>query len=164
MNYLIDQIVDEIGEDKLVIFSQYESVIYLLENRVKKLAKYKSGEWGYVYACNPVRRHVRGQYYKDLKILETAFQEDPSIKLWMGTMKTGGEGITLTAAHRLIRIDRWWNRPAHDQVDGRVDRFGQAEVPIIVDLEAEDTIEQWIEELIVEKEGDSNAVIRNDKI
>ena len=156
--------LEEIDYEKIVIFSQFESTIKLLEERVKKLPRFASKELGYVYACNPTRRHVRNHKYKDLKVLETAFQEDESVRIWMGTLKTGGESITLTAARYLIRVDRWWNAASADQADGRIDRGGQTKIPIIIDLEANDTIEQLIQEMIDGKKMSANEVLRSDKL
>lgn len=166
-DWIINYIQEQLEDEKLVIFSQYESSIKLLEHRTLQLNSYKNQELGYVYACNPTRRYVNYkqiQKYRDVKILETAFQQDPNVRLWEGTLKTGGEGITLTAAHRLIRTDKWWNRAAHDQGDARIDRGGQTEVPILMELEAADTIEQWINELIDEKNMQMNDVMSVDTL
>lgn len=170
LDYCIDWI-ESMGDDKVVIFSQFEGVIKLLEHRLLKLQEYKNKELRYCYVTGD-SKHISGHEVKDdrekgldaIKVLETAFQEDPDVRVWLGTIKTGGEGITLTAACNLISIDQWWNAATMNQGDDRLHRGGQERPVRIHRLIAHDTVELEILELIAKKELSFSEMVRTGKL
>jgi non-specific serine/threonine protein kinase len=70
-----------------------------------------------------------------------AFQQDPRIKVFTGTIRSGGTGITLTAAHHLIFLQREWSPSDNKQAISRLDRYGQEHPVHVIDIVARDTKE-----------------------
>jgi len=155
----IEEWIEQNPDEKLVIFSQYADAIKLLEYRLlKNNPLYRNAQCGYAFATSE-RKSVWDKKYNDLKIIETAFQEDDRVKLFMGTLGTGGEGITLTAACNLIMIDQWWNAAKMNQGSDRIHRGGQTRPVLVQKLVAIDTIEESILQLIAQKQMQANEIL-----
>jgi SNF2 family DNA or RNA helicase len=107
--FLLDLI--ESTDEKLVIFSCFEKYIYLLSS---------------VYLRNTPHVVVTGEIPNSQRLENVRkFQEDPSVKVFLGTIQTAGEGITLTEASTVVLVDRWWNQPTCNQAIDRLHRIGQ---------------------------------------
>jgi SNF2 family DNA or RNA helicase len=85
------------------------------------------------------------------QLLVDRFQNDPKVKVFIMTLKTGGAGLNLTAADYIFILDPWWNVAAENQAIDRAHRFGQTNPVICYRLIARDTIEERILELQQEK-------------
>lgn len=44
------------------------------------------------------------------------FSEDSSIRVMIASLKAGGIGLDMTAAHKCILVDLWWNEAIQYQV------------------------------------------------
>ena len=89
------------------------------------------------------------------------FQNNPDVRIIFLSSKAGGESITLTAGNNMIYMDKPWTPAEEDQVLGRMNRIGQEQKMCKYYLRAEETIEQYIEEVIASKRqmfGDSIPV------
>lgn len=61
-----------------------------------------------------------------------AFQEDPSVQIFLVSLKTAGVGLNLVAANKVFLMDPWWNPAVEEQAIERVHRIGQKrEVQIV---------------------------------
>lgn len=115
---------------QVVVFSQYEQVIRLLEQRLKA-------------------QHITHGIYtgKVPKLRRDEVERDfqsGKLQVFAGTMKTGGQGLTLTAASRMIRIDREWVEALNEQAVDRIHRIGQTAPKVqIGDLVAVNTVDRW---------------------
>lgn len=88
--------------------------------------------------------------YGDTRDRETPvhqFQTDPSITVFLISLKAGGVGLNLTAADRVILLDDWWNPAVEDQAMGRAHRIGQRRNVIVLRLICKDTVEEKILQL-----------------
>lgn len=65
--------------------------------------------------------------------------------------QAGKEGITLTRARHVLRVERWWNPASEDQGDDRVHRHGQQRDVRITELQAAGTIDERMDEINAEK-------------
>lgn len=75
----------------------------------------------------------------------TVFEEDPTLKVFLMTVRTGSVGLTLTAATQLILMEPGLNPAVDVQATGRICRMGQNARVTIVYLLAEDTLEEVLQ-------------------
>ncbi len=90
------------------------------------------------------------------------FQSDPSIKVFVMTLKTGGLGLNLTAADYVFIIDPWWNRAIENQAIDRTHRIGQVNPVFCYRMIAKDTIEEKILELQQRKADLASSLLSSD--
>jgi DNA repair protein RAD16 len=55
----------------------------------------------------------------------TKFSEDPSVSLLLATVQTGGEGLNLQCATKVVICEPWWNDARDQQAFSRLWRDGQ---------------------------------------
>jgi SNF2 family DNA or RNA helicase len=67
------------------------------------------------------------------------FQSDPTIPVFLISLKAGGTGLNLTAADTVIHFDPWWNPAVEDQASDRAHRIGQTKVVTVYRLVAAGT-------------------------
>lgn len=113
----------------LVVFSQFEQVIRLFEQRLK------AQHIPHGVYTGSIPKHRRDDVVRD-------FQAN-KLKVFAGTLKAGGQGLTLTAASRMIRIDREWVEALNEQAVNRIHRVGQTQTCQIADLVANNTVDRW---------------------
>jgi SNF2 family DNA or RNA helicase len=68
------------------------------------------------------------------------FQE-ADLQFMVVTLGAGGEGITLTAAQNLVRLQRSYSLVQNKQVEDRLHRIGQEGSVNIIDVVTKDTVE-----------------------
>ncbi|MFZ2898805.1 MAG: SNF2-related protein [Saprospiraceae bacterium] len=84
---------------------------------------------------------------RDRESLVNRFQSDPSCRVFLMTLKTGGAGLNLTAADTIFLYDPWWNAAAESQAIDRAHRIGQTRKVLAYKLIAQGTIEEKMLEL-----------------
>jgi SNF2 family DNA or RNA helicase len=90
------------------------------------------------------------------------FQNDPSCKVFLMTLKTGGTGLNLTAADMVFIFDPWWNKAAENQAIDRSHRIGQSRKVMAYKMITQGTIEEKIMQLQEKKAALFDAVISAD--
>ena len=90
------------------------------------------------------------------------FQNDPSLKVFVMTLKTGGVGLNLTAADTVFILDPWWNTSAEAQAVDRTHRMGQQNTVFTYRLIARNTIEEKIQKLQQQKKELVDQIISSD--
>ncbi len=75
------------------------------------------------------------------------------------SLKAGGTGITLTKANNVIHYDRWWNPAVEQQATDRAFRIGQHKNVQVHKLVVTGTLEEKIDELILQKEEIAKKVV-----
>jgi superfamily II DNA or RNA helicase len=136
----------EIG-DKVLVFSQYADMCriisrYLTEQGISHL--YLDGST------------------RNRQALVRAFQSDPSIKVFVLSLRAAGFGITLTAASTVIHYDRWWNPAVENQATDRAYRIGQKRSVQVIQFRTTDTIEEKIDKMLTSKTQLFGDVIETD--
>ncbi len=136
------------GGHKVVIFSQWERMTAMAEERVRKLGL------GFVRLHGGVPTKRRGE-------LLDRFRDDPSVRVFLST-DAGGVGLNLQAASALINLDMPWNPAVLEQRIARVHRLGQKEPVQVVLLVAQDAYEARVASLVASKQFLFDNVVRDD--
>ncbi len=130
------ELIDEIGDQKLVVFSCFEEYISYLDSLLRNIPHVT----------------ITGKTPADDRIsLANKFQQDESIRLALGTIKVMGEGITLTAASNVVLMDRWWAPSVNDQAIDRLHRISQKDsVQVILPIN-KNSIDQSLDAILEHK-------------
>ncbi len=124
---LLQEAID--GGHRVLVFSQFVTMLGLLR---KKLAE---DEIEYCYLDGATTN--RGEVVQ-------RFQTNPTIPVFLISLKAGGVGLNLTGADTVIHFDPWWNPAVEDQATDRAHRIGQTRVVTSYKLIARDTVEEKI--------------------
>lgn len=80
------------------------------------------------------------------------FTSDPSHRVLVLSLKAGGTGLNLQDASYVFHFDRWWNPAVERQAEDRAHRIGQRVPVTVFKYTCRDTIEERIEQILVEKQ------------
>jgi SWI/SNF-related matrix-associated actin-dependent regulator of chromatin subfamily A-like protein 1 len=142
---LAEDIIDN-GE-KVVIFSNYTEPIEILERHFGK-------------SCVKITGSVPA--FKRDGIVEE-FKNNPDIKVFLGNMEAAGEAINLSIASEIIIVDFPLVPGTLHQAIDRCIEIGKKEDVNVNYTFCENSIDEYIYDLIIEKESDINAVIDRGK-
>lgn len=142
----LDSILKE--NHKALIFSQFTSLLALLQNQLQ--------ERGIAY------EYLDGQTKNRQERVEN-FQSNPNVKLFLLSLKAGGVGLNLTSADYVFILDPWWNPAAESQAIDRTHRIGQTKSVFAYKIIAKDTVEEKILELQNAKKSLAKSVISDEK-
>ncbi|MEO7330386.1 MAG: SNF2-related protein, partial [Minicystis sp.] len=117
------------GGHKVLVFSQFVMMLKIIEKAMK--------EDGVPY------EYLDGST-KDRQERVDRFQNNPTVPLFLISLKAGGTGLNLTAADTVIHFDPWWNPAVEQQATDRAHRIGQTKVVTAYRLVAAGTIEEKI--------------------
>ncbi|KAF8960935.1 SNF2 family N-terminal domain-containing protein [Flammula alnicola] len=138
-------------EEKTIIFSQFTSMLDLLEPFLsEKGIKYVR----YDGSMNP----------KDREAALTKIKTSTTTRVILISFKAGSTGLNLTACNNVILVDLWWNPALEDQAFDRAHRFGQERDVNIFKLKIDGTVEDRILLLQEKKRALAAAALSGDKI
>jgi superfamily II DNA or RNA helicase len=92
-----------------------------------------------------------------------AFQRPDGPEVMVLSLLAAGEGLTLTEADVVLLYDRWWNPAVEEQAIARTHRIGQTKPVTAYILQAEDTIEERLADLLARKRDLASTVIEVDQ-
>lgn len=101
---------------------------------------------------------------KDRGAVVERFQSDPSISVFLISLKAGGVGLNLTGADTVIHFDPWWNPAVEAQATDRAHRIGQQNVVTSIKLIARDTVEERVLEMQAKKKTLSMELLNPESI
>ena len=81
-----------------------------------------------------------------------SFKENRDHKVLILSLRAGGQGLNLQDASYVFHFDRWWNPAVELQAEGRAHRLGQTFPVNVYKYIIEDTIEERIEKILLEKQ------------
>lgn len=145
---LIQQAID--GGHKLLLFSQFTSVLDEIEKALKK-EKIQN-------------LRIDGSVSKEERMRRVDAFNQTDIPVFCISLKAGGTGLNLTAADIVIHFDPWWNVAAQNQATDRAHRIGQKNTVIVYELIAENTIEEQIQSLQKSKQNLAEEILSGDGI
>jgi SNF2 family DNA or RNA helicase len=148
------EIITDNPDEPIVVFSQFKSILVMLARRLEK----KGISYG--ITTGDIKKAERTAAVQD-------FQAG-KLQVFMGTIATAGEGITLTRASTVVFLDRAWRHSANRQAEDRLHRIGQEEAVQVIDLIARNTVDlgrlqkierkaEWVRQLV----GDPETVQRS---
>lgn len=137
----------ESGGHKVLVFSQFVSMLKLIREALDE---------------DKIRYEYLDGSTTDRAERIDRFQSDPTIPVFLISLKAGGSGLNLTAADTVIHFDPWWNPAVEDQASDRAHRIGQKKVVTVYRLVAAGTIEEKILELKQKKKELVSSVLSED--
>ena len=91
------------------------------------------------------------------------FNADPSIPIFLISLKAGGTGLNLTGADYVIHYDPWWNPAVENQATDRAHRIGQTRHVFNYKLITRGTVEEKILALQKKKKELADLVMGGDE-
>ena len=134
------------GGHKLLIFSQFTSLLDLLEPHLQQESV------RYYRLDGTTSKEQRHQ-------LIQRFNNDDT-PVFLLSLKAGGTGLNLVGADIVIHFDPWWNPAVQEQATDRAHRIGQTRTVQVIKLVAKDTIEERIMQLQQRKQDLSESLIQ----
>ena len=149
LDTLLEQLSEVIDEGhKVLVFSQFTSFLSIVRRRLEDRSityEYLDGK--------TTDRQARVQ----------RFQEDVDCRLFLVSLKAGGQGLNLTAADYIYILDPWWNPAVEAQAVDRAHRIGQTRRVFAYRLIARDTVEEKIVALQDRKRELAESIVRADE-
>ena len=149
--------VDIIGEaleadEKILIFTQFAQM-------GKHLVSCVETEFGFKpsFLYGGLSRKKRDE-------MIDSFQHDSKSRAMVLSLKAGGTGLNLTAANQVLHYDLWWNPAVENQATDRAFRIGQTKNVLVHRLITENTFEERINEMIVDKKALAEMTVADGEI
>ncbi|NBP80101.1 DEAD/DEAH box helicase, partial [bacterium] len=139
----LDEVTDE--GHKVLVFSQFTSFLAILRQHLD--------------AKGTTYEYLDGRT-TDRQARVNRFQEDPDCRLFLISLKAGGQGLNLTAADYIYILDPWWNPAVEAQAVDRAHRIGQTRPVFAYRLIAKDTVEEKIVNLQARKRELAESIVR----
>jgi superfamily II DNA or RNA helicase len=124
---ILDEAID--GGHRVLVFSQFVAMLKLLRDELDNRAL------PYCYLDGSTQ---------DRLAQCARFNRDPSIPVFLISLKAGGTGLNLTGADMVVHFDPWWNPAVEDQATDRAHRIGQKRTVYSIKLIAEHTVEEKV--------------------
>jgi superfamily II DNA or RNA helicase len=135
------------GGHRVLVFSQFVSMLQI----IKKALDEDGVKYEYLDGST-----------KDRQERVERFQNDPTVTVFLISLKAGGFGLNLTGADTVVHFDPWWNPAVEDQATDRAHRIGQTKVVTAYKLIAKGTIEEKIIQLAQKKRALVETVLTED--
>jgi DNA excision repair protein ERCC-6 len=133
---------------KVLLFSQTKQMLDIIESYINSV--------GYSY-----RRMDGSTSVKSRGPLMDEFNRDDNIFIFLLTTRTGGVGVNLVGANRVIIFDPDWNPSTDEQARERVYRIGQKKDVTIYRLITRGTIEEKVYHRQIFKKFLSNKILKD---
>lgn len=135
---------------KILVFSQFTSVLSIIEKEFRKQ------HIAYSYLDGSVPSEQRMKLVKEFNSGDN--------KVFLISLKAGGAGLNLTSADVVIHFDPWWNPAVEDQATDRAHRIGQKNTVEVIKLITKGTIEEKVLMLQEKKKQIIRDVIGEEEI
>lgn len=122
------ELIEDNEDEAFVVFTWFKANAYSLAERLEK-----KGIGTYV-VTGDTKQSLRASHIQDF--------QSGSGRVFIGTLSTLGESVTLHRASNAIFIDRSWNPALNVQAEDRLHRIGQNNQVLITNLVARDTVDE----------------------
>jgi SWI/SNF-related matrix-associated actin-dependent regulator 1 of chromatin subfamily A len=134
--FVIEHITDIVESNgKVVVMAHHREVVDALQNHFGLAAVKLYGGMSDVEKENSVTR----------------FQNDQTCKIFVGSIRAAGVGITLTAAAKVVFAELDWTPANMMQAEDRCHRIGQTESVLVQHLVFDGSLDARMAEILVEK-------------
>ena len=140
---LIERAIE--GEHKMLIFSQFTTMLDILAQELEK----KNIAYYTITGATPKE--------KRLELVKKYNTND--VPVFLISLKAGGTGLNLTGADMVIHYDPWWNVAAQNQATDRAHRIGQTKIVTVYKLIVKGTIEEKIVKMQQDKADLANEIL-----
>ena len=148
IDVLMEEIEAKSSEHKMIIFSQFVSMLDLIK------VELENRQIPFEYLTGKTKN-------RQSKVEE--FQTNSEVRVFLISLKAGGTGLNLTEADYVYLVDPWWNPAVENQAIDRCYRIGQKKNVVAVRLICPDTIEEKIMKLQESKKDLVNDLIKTDE-
>ncbi len=147
---LLKETIDELlaGGHKVLIFSQFVQMLKVIEDHLKR----ENISYAYMDGSSKNRQEEVDR-----------FNNDPSLRVFLLSLKVGGVGLNLTSADTVIIYEPWWNPAVENQAIDRVHRIGQRNSVLAYRLITKGTIEEKMLQLQNRKRFLTEALILSEE-
>jgi len=132
---LISLIGKEVAEHKFIVFSQFTSMLDLVEPFFRAQAGFK------------FVRYDGGMKNDAREASLNALRTDPHTRILLCSLKCGSLGLNLTAATRVVILEPFWNPFVEEQAIDRVHRLTQTVDVVVYKMTVANTVEERILDL-----------------
>jgi SNF2 family DNA or RNA helicase len=136
----------EEGGTPLVVYAESRRLIEFLDRELSEL--YKTGL-------------LTGKVLPQQRKTNIDAFQDGKLDILLATTGAGAEGITLTAANRLVVAQESWSNTANKQAHDRIHRIGQERNVQIITLISEDTVDETVHSACSYKEEQLQRLVRD---
>lgn len=147
INTLIEEIENHSPQHKILVFSQFVSMLDLIRTALSER------DIAFEYLTGQTRN-------REQKV--SNFRDNENVRVFLISLKAGGTGLNLTEADYVYLVDPWWNPAAENQAIDRCYRIGQKKNVVAVRLICPDTIEEKIMKLQDVKKELVSDIIQTD--
>ena len=135
--FILDHVREALEElEKLVLFVYHHEVVDALKAALGN-------------SCVTIDGRTKNE---DRQAAVDRFQSDPTCKVFVGTIRAAGVGITLTAASNVIFGELDWVPGNITQSEDRCHRIGQTDTVFVRHLVLEGSLDERMAQIIVEKQ------------
>ena len=146
LKVMLEEIISE--KHRILLFSQFVDMLDIVKAWLDKSGiKYE---------------YLTGKT-KDRQGAVERFNTDPTIPIFLISLKAGGTGLNLTGADYVIHSDPWWNPAVEDQATDRAYRIGQTKKVFAYRIITKNTVEEKIQKLKSIKRNLVDSVISVDR-
>ncbi|KAI9788516.1 MAG: hypothetical protein M1816_006856 [Peltula sp. TS41687] len=139
---ILQKILTDSPHEKAIIFSQFTSLLDLLEVPISR------NKWGFKRYDGSMTANQRND-----AVIEFSDPDNHSCRIMLVSLKAGNAGLNLVAASQVIMLDPFWNPFIEEQAIDRTHRIGQQRPVTVYRILVKGTVEDRIIELQEKKKG-----------
>lgn len=139
----IDLLENLIVNEKVVVFAHHREVIHKLVDAFGSRAVCVLG----------------GMNVDDRSDAVFRFQNDPNARMFVGSIRAAGVGLTLTASSRVVFLEFDWSPAVMSQAEDRCHRIGARGSILIEYYVFPNTIDEWIARSLMTKQSNIDKIL-----
>ena len=133
--------------EKVVVFAHHRAIIHALVEEFGNKCVHIIGGMDTENRAQAVRR----------------FQNDDRCRIFIGSIRAAGVGVTLTAASHVVFLELDWSPAVMAQAEDRCHRVGQQDSVLCQYYVFRDTIDEWIAKTIIKKDVVATMALPTDR-